>query len=291
MKPIIAYLTIALMLFSTNVVARPSPPRYVSVELMGQLGNQLFQIAAAYTYALDHNIPLYVPGLFSKSDWNISHNGHYLFQGKLNGQSSFTNYQTWSEPAFTYTPIPSWQRIHLYGYFQSEKYFAHRRNEISDLFSCPPHLMERIQAKYPILQSTNQVVGVQIRDYRREFPSGEFHPTHGRSYYENAFQQFSADATFLISTNNADLARECVEGLSSNLIYLEGTDYIEDFFTLAQCDSFIISNSSFGWWAAWLSKSENKKVLFPNKWFALPYINADIIKDLVPSDWFGVTYD
>ena len=40
---------------------------YVDVELQGQFGNQLFQIAAAYAYSLDNRIPLVIPELPYKS--------------------------------------------------------------------------------------------------------------------------------------------------------------------------------------------------------------------------------
>ncbi|MEO0789174.1 MAG: alpha-1,2-fucosyltransferase, partial [Bacteroidota bacterium] len=52
---------------------------------------------------------------------------------------------------------------------------------------------------------------------------------------------------------------------------------------MSLCKHFIIPNSSFAWWAAWLSQqSENKIVVTPDPWFAAGDYNT---KDLIPDDW------
>jgi hypothetical protein len=56
----------------------------------------------------------------------------------------------------------------------------------------------------------------------------------------------------------------------------------EDLRLISQCKHHVISNSSFGWWGAWLNPDKGKKVLAPQKWF------RDATKDtstLIPSDW------
>lgn len=256
---------------------------YVDVELQGQLGNQLFQIAAAYAYSLDHHIPLVIPELAYKTRWNIKYNAERLFLDKIAHDSLPNPVFTWSEPTFQYSPIPQARQIKLFGYFQSEKYFKHRRTEILELFAPPAEIQQAIASEHPFFTSGALLVGVQIRDYRHEFPDGSYHPTFGRSYYEQAMGLFPEDAVFVVSSNNLPFARECTEGLSNHIIYLEDGDYIKDFYALSLCQSFIISNSSYGWWAAWLSESKNKKIIVPYLWFAPPYPDQ-MWKDLVFED-------
>jgi hypothetical protein len=52
------------------------------------------------------------------------------------------------------------------------------------------------------------------------------------------------------------------------------------FHVLQSCDSFIISNSTFSWWAAFVSKSI--RVIAPNPWFRS--LSEPI--DLIPDDWY-----
>lgn len=259
---------------------------YVTVSLDGQFGNQLFQIATAYAYSLDHNLAFTVPDLIHKKRDGVPYNAEKIFLSRVDSYDlPYSPSLRWREPSFNYSEIPSSGAIELLGYFQSENYFKHRRNEILKLFSPPVDLKERILSKYPFLRSNRLVVGVQIRDYRRERPDGSYHPTLGRDYYEEAMKMFPKNAIFLVSSNNEHLARLCTEGLRRNIIYLEGEDYIEEFYTLSLCKSFIISNSSFGWWASWLSTYPKKSVVAPYDWFSLPYDCEAMRKDLLPPEY------
>ena len=46
--------------------------------------------------------------------------------------------------------------------------------------------------------------------------------------------------------------------------------------------NFIIPNSTFAWWAAWLSQKKNKIIVAPSKWSGLISENT---YDIVPNDW------
>jgi hypothetical protein len=50
---------------------------------------------------------------------------------------------------------------------------------------------------------------------------------------------------------------------------------------LSQCDHFVLSNSTFGWWSAYLSSSLGKIVITPEKWFANGHDDCGVI----PRSW------
>jgi hypothetical protein len=50
---------------------------------------------------------------------------------------------------------------------------------------------------------------------------------------------------------------------------------------MQKCDHFIIANSTFSWWAAWLNSNPNKRIVAPSNWF----IPTKSLIDLYPNDW------
>ena len=49
-------------------------------------------------------------------------------------------------------------------------------------------------------------------------------------------------------------------------------------------DYYIIANSTFPGWGAWLNQNPNKIVIAPKQWFADEKMNSQT-KDLIPEGW------
>jgi hypothetical protein len=56
---------------------------------------------------------------------------------------------------------------------------------------------------------------------------------------------------------------------------------------MRSCKNFIIPNSTFSWWAAWLSDSRNKIIIAPKQWFPNSSIHADNT-DIIPDNWIKI---
>ena len=56
-------------------------------------------------------------------------------------------------------------------------------------------------------------------------------------------------------------------------------------YLMSKCRNFIIANSSFSWWAAWLAPRSDKMVICPKKWFGDSSINTN---DLIPETWIRI---
>lgn len=165
------------------------------------------------------------------------------------------------------------------GYFQTEKYFAHCKEEIRSIFKFRPEIKEKpSQLIEKIKSSGKQVVSVHIRrgDYTQ---SPNHHPPCGLDYYSRAFLEFDNECFFIIFSDDLDWCRNNFSG--ENFIFSDLTSDFEEMCSMTFCDHHIIANSSFSWWGAWLNPSPVKKVIAPIKWFgpALVKDTTDIYCD------------
>jgi FkbM family methyltransferase len=248
---------------------------YVSARIYGRLGNNMFQIAAASATAWDHGAEPVFPDLDAASEQY----GHVLF--RCNVGPDLDEWPEWNEPSFAYSPIEYAPNRRLVGYFQSERYFAHHRERIKALFRPAASDAAHIEASYGELLSRPRTVGVQLRYYRDE--DAETYPQYGARYLELAAAQFPSDTTFVLSSDNLEHLRASIPASMNDAVVLEGEpDYI-DLYVLSRCRDNVISNSTFGWWAAWLNENPQKRVIRPRRW-----INGLPEDDVCPPEWTAI---
>ena len=65
----------------------------------------------------------------------------------------------------------------------------------------------------------------------------------------------------------------------------ENDDNRVDLCLMSLCSDFIIANSTFSWWGAWLSANKKKKVIAPQQWFGIGYTKDHNTKDIIPDGW------
>lgn len=254
---------------------------FVEGILIGQLGNQLFIIAAAHSLALDHGAISVFPNLDLSSEFNIPVNRKSLF-GHLNAERPSDIDYCYVEPHYPFEPIPYQPNMQISGFFQSEKYFAHHKIEIVDLFAPPEKIVDELKERYGDILEHPCTVAVHMR-YYFEDPEQKFHITYGRQYFKKAMQQFPPNALFCVFSNHMNWSKEILAGISRNIRFIEGEHFHTDFYLMSMCKHNIICNSSFSWWAAYLNKNIHKKVIAPMPWFH-PNSGQDT-RDLIPNDW------
>ena len=250
----------------------------LTCNLVGGLGNKMFQIATTYSLSLDNNdtcvfefseqanahqnITTYLDNIFRNVNFGIS-DCNLIYQ----------------EPHFHYSKIPYMDNLRLLGYFQSDKYFNKHREQILELFSIDDTNKKYISNKYGgLLEHNTCSLHIRRGDYLG-LPS--HHPTCDVEYYVEAMKQLNPDTVYLVFSNDIDWCKNNFIG--DNFIFISGeSDYV-DMWLMSLCNNNIIANSSFSWWGAWLNQNEEKKVIAPKRWFGSA-INHNI-EDLISKEW------
>jgi Glycosyltransferase family 92/Glycosyl transferase family 11 len=256
----------------------PPPRPYVTAQIQGRLGNILFQVAAASAVAWANGAEPRFPDLEYSSPWSR----HVFFRCNLTPEAVEPAFE-WHEPSYAYTPIPFRPNMRIFGYFQSERHFARHRQRLLELLSPGEQDLAYIANAYGSILDHPRTVAVQIRHYRPEDPTGAIYPKYGLDYLEQAAAFFPEDALFVVGSDDPAYARASLPSRMRNVVVLDGEpDYI-DLFLLSSCRDAIISNSSFGWWAAWLNRNDDKRVVRPKLW-----IKGHPSDDVCPEEWIAV---
>jgi hypothetical protein len=140
-----------------------------------------------------------------------------------------------------------------------------------------------LEERHGELLERDDTVAVQIRYYRDEDPGGGMYPQYGREYLERASALFPRSSRFVVSSNNREFARANLPDRMANAVVLDEGDDCLELYALAACRSAIVTNSSFGWWAAWLIPNPDKRIVRPAAW-----VNGLPAGDVCPTAWIAL---
>ena len=254
---------------------------------MGQLGNQMFQYAALKGIAKNRGLDYIIPNhdeaikdglgnilrieLFEP--FNIQSNHYGFIKTKEYIQEAHFHFD---EDLYNNCPDDSC----LFGFFQSPKYFLNIRDEIIKDFKFKKEIIDECKS---ILKQFDSPIGLHIR--RGDFLINSLnHYNLSMRYYKNALDQFDEDRQVIIFSDDPDWCYKQKLFLSDRFIITKSDSRYDDIYLMTQCDDFIIANSTFSLWGAWLSQNPYKEVIYPNRWFGPNNANKTTI-DLFPRSW------
>tara|TARA_A100001015_G_scaffold233189_1_gene264282 strand:- start:45 stop:815 length:771 start_codon:yes stop_codon:yes gene_type:complete len=251
--------------------------------LVGGLGNQLFQIAAGYSHSIDMQTSYAINYDFKSGYGQGQHPSRYkntLYKKIKKTKKNI--FKIVDQRGYAFAPIPKVDEICLRGYFQSEKFFKKNKLAIKNLFEFPTKIKSKIKTRMCNLNKKKNV-GIHIRrgDYLK---LSNTHPPISKEYIFSSLQLFEKENfNFLIFSDDIQFVRNEFSG--ENFKFMNNADEIEDLFALSICDSIIMSNSSFSWWANWLGKKKEKTIA-PKNWFGPD--GPKNTNDLYDSDWITI---
>ena len=171
----------------------------------------------------------------------------------------------------------------VYGYFTSEIFFKDIENDIKRDFEININ-MEKNNQNFlnKIINSNSVCISIRRGDYLNKDISKFYHICDLNYYYSaiNMINELVENPTYVVFSDEIDWVKE-------NMNFPEGTLYesgnlncFETLKLMINCKYYIISNSTFHWWAQYLSKNKNKIVIAPSIWNS-----KDSCKEIYQRDW------
>jgi len=275
----------------------------ITCNLMGGLGNQIFQIFATISYAIK-----------SRNEFK------FLNVSSLGGGSCTIRNTFWNsffkrlqvflidnipqpihvirEKDFKFNELPISEMIErdclIYGYFQSYKYFHEQYQmicRIIGLEKMKEDLIDKLKLNHEYL---NNCISMHFRigDYKK---IQEFHPLATYEYYRNSLNFIKNKSSefyhilYFCEDIDIDDVTQTINRLESEFPdykFIRGDNTLEDWeqmLFMSCCHHNIIANSSFSWWSAYFNSWSDKIICYPSVWFG--EIANHNTKDLCPPDW------
>lgn len=233
------------------------------IELIGGLGNMLFEIASTYSLSkiMGHSFAIaYIPEpppQHSKINYknNILKNFcSYVLTNKIPvhniicDESHLINLKQLGNKHLN---------IVIRGYLQMEMYIRPHRLEIINLLNFDNSILE----KYP---NINNSFFIHIR--RGDYVKNSFHELNLDNYYKTAIEKMPADSMCMVFSNDIEWCKNYHILKDYNTIFIEENE-VDSLNLMKNCKiGGIIANSSFSWWGAYLDISR-KHLYCPSVWF------------------------
>jgi hypothetical protein len=243
-----------------------SEKKYISYNYLGhlgRLGNQMFQYAAFLGIAKYHEYDYFLPPN------TINHIHLYeCFEldnvdKKIAEWSSFErvspSLHTFDQKFFNDCPSSA----DLLGFFQTEKYFLHIKEEIKEHYTFKKDIVEESRRLFSSLFYDNRVISLHIRVSDNKDHS--IMKPVDLNYYEKSLSCFDKNLPVLIVSDDIEYCKKQNIFFGSRFSFSNAPNQFVDLCIMTMCKYHIISNSTFAWWGAWLSDSN--KVIAPKKWY------------------------
>jgi|GEM_PF-805955 len=246
----------------------------------GRLGNKLFGYASMIGISNKWGHELSLP------DWGYSDYFEHPFPiGELKGfEYHETTFHYNQEYVDTLKDIDC--DYNLKGYLQSEKYWKHCEGKVRKALTFKADFADQI--RHPFEQVFEKAtIAISIR--RGDYVGNSNYVNLGILHYIQALFIHFPDweqHNIIVFSDDIPYCRVHFDCLP-NVYFSENNSDIEDICLMSQCDHFIIANSTFSFWGAYLGEKAGTKVVRPVQHFAGTLKDKCDIKDYYPERWIA----
>jgi hypothetical protein len=246
----------------------------------GNLGNHLFQIAATIGIATRNGQDYTFP------DWQYSASLARPLR-QVPGR-----YEMWPVPEdrFTFREVdlnPA-EDYDLDGWRQSERYWEHCPDLIRQTFEFSPQLIDDLQTRFK-KALLRPAIAISVR--RGDFVGNPNYAQLPVRYYLLAMLEAIPDwrsHNVILFSDDMGYCRVQFEGIPG--VHFADGNAIEQLALMTLCQHFVVSNSTFSWWGAYLGEKPGSIVVRPPVNFAGDLAKKNPEHDYWPARWVVVDY-
>lgn len=243
----------------------------------GRLANQFFQIASCIGLSKRYGVGLRLP------KWEYAKYFEAEFPvGKVE------NAKHVQEPGFTFAgefwDIQDWSKdIAVSGYLQSPKFWEGYEKEVRQQFKFKPELISTCREPFAkAFEKTTIAIHVRRGDYTNNPNYVNLPPAYYIIALESNFPDWR-NCNLIFFSDDPDYCKKHYQCLP-NAFFSDNFIDIADLCLMSQCDHFIIANSSFSFWGAYLAEKKGTKIVYPVRHFS-GKLKDHSTRDLYPSHW------
>lgn len=188
-----------------------------------------------------------------------------------------------------YYKFSNYKNPYLSGSFEDKKYFDSIKDILIEEFT-PKKDISIIAQKFIEEIYGKETVCVSIRvfsEIKEDKQKASLYSVTDKIYYEKAMEYFKRvkpNAKFVIFTDDSETVKKQYSFDKYEVMYEpKGLTLAEKLYSMSKCSHFVISNSTFSWWAQYLCTSNNKIIVSPDKWF-----NSDYQPNLIEDEWIKI---
>lgn len=251
---------------------------FVVPKFYGRTGNLLFQTAAAIGYAKKYGTEWFIPDYYHHRE--VYKQWPAIKRYKGNPRKLKLYDRTLSDSTWVYEDIPFFEGgLEIRGFFQSEKFFLHAKDEVRQAFKLPINPIDACS------------LHVRRGDYLDK-DQQTFCPID-MNYIRQAMQKMKdfGKTRFMVVSDDLAWCRENIKDSDCEILFSDGKSVFSDLALMASCTDHIISNSTLAWWGAWLGHNETKIVVSPHNeapnWFLHNRMDTT---HLLPESWIKIKY-
>lgn len=180
--------------------------------------------------------------------------------------------------------------LYLSGTWQSYKYFEQIEKIVRTDFEFSVSMSPLASELSEKIKQVNSVcLNVRRTDYVSVASTAQTMGVISLEYYKMALQLMKesiGDFCVFIFSDDIEWCKKNMDFIEQPICFVEHryagwkfSDYLQ---LMKCCRHYIIPNSTFAWWGAWLNSNAEKMVIAPKQWMNDPYINTH---DLIPDTW------